>query len=902
MVQLSNQFSVLNATPPSISLIDAFPDVFSGGRKKVDGAAIRLMTAVEDSYNGGDCYVYDGSISDSYGGMTRYEVIDGGNEDGGYVLYGRSMGSSQFVPIRSVTDKYFDSAELYLKVVASGDMSNPVGSYVSIYDLVALKLPEFGSLQNYSPYSSLVYRVAAVTYSIGCLQMRMASIRARDIALNNAEAARIADTYRWLNGVKRTLIRYDSMGTLPTDMSVKHLYRSSISREVLAFMAKRRIVDDNLLAGVIENPSAIVDKYHNYLAELEKIESGKETSGVALVPSLFRAWTQFVGLLRHGDFFSRSGGGDVSAVIAFTAEQLAGYAHEMYEDAVQNAVVAAKKYRASLDAINSTIKDLPAVAISREYVLAEWYAIFDRSGLIGHSVAENCYEDFVAVLEKVDDMAKSYLPFVRDDERYVEFIKFALDEMILFSAQHKFDSDADPNADPDGDLERDEDVCNEVNAILTDKSGNEFVKYFSRLCATGEARVRGLFDFLARDIGEFAAGKNAGIHFVSNGTGGNEKKAMVEITANGGAPQLGFSIYESEPIVGTTYDNEVFMAKFREMEKNGYVDIYDRNCWITAGDGMDMSCSADSYMPNDGQVQWTFDPRIRRREKRDGHIVFVDAQDISGWVDGLDPGRCQYFRGFSKCTMSANGGNEKQYYTYDPKGEKVSSFYPDRVDSAEFSVRIFSNSGYPKDFVDMKRKMAHTLRTATWTYGGKTMNFLPDDCFEGDGLAPWFLDMCSAISGGNSSATFKLAFAPNSNYKNFVVAEISNDGVTHRNGCAGNFGGGKTVTANGSSFVRMVANGVDFWPIPADANGAVNYLLDIRGFDDVADELRLACSHVDLWADALRIYSGSISGESTRLMSDLQRFLNYSQQSDAVATQFMKAMGQGNFGTEQNIR
>ncbi|MDR0340475.1 MAG: hypothetical protein LBH53_02870, partial [Puniceicoccales bacterium] len=293
------QFSL----PPILSLREVFPEIFDE-KSHICNVTLRQLISVQDSYNGSGAYVFDDTLLGDGCSATYERSADLAD----YVLYNRTSGSSAFIPVDSINAKYFDSGELYLKKISSVPSD---GDYVSIYGLVKLDESQIFSRDStgLSPYLQLAFRVAAVTYAIGCIQMRMIVIYMRDIARLNAEAEAVNQAFGTLSKIKQQLCAFDSQ--IYTDDSeraaVDVLNTASISAKIFSFFARRDLLDESLLAGTITDTNAInslCDEYKAYHDALVKADLTDASSPVAaFTPNLFKAWTQFSTLVRHYGLF-----------------------------------------------------------------------------------------------------------------------------------------------------------------------------------------------------------------------------------------------------------------------------------------------------------------------------------------------------------------------------------------------------------------------------------------------------------------------------------------------------------------------------------------------------------------------------------------------------------------------
>ncbi|MDR0679052.1 MAG: hypothetical protein LBF24_02270, partial [Puniceicoccales bacterium] len=354
--------------PPVLSLRDVFPEIFSEN-SHICNRTLRQLIRVQDNYNGPDVYVFDSTLL----GEGCSPVYEQNSSLTDYVLYNRTVGSGDYIPVDSINVKYFDSSELYLRKISSTPSDR---DYVSIYSLIGLDVSQILPKESagLSPYLQLAFRVAAVTYAMSCIQMRMIEVYMRDISRFNAEIASINQAFGTLSKIKQHLCTYDSQQPDNTDdqVSVNILNTASIPTKIFSFFARRNLLDDSLLAGTIIDKDKIASlcndykAYHDALMEADSV--GMSSPVAAFTPNLFKAWTQFSTLVRHYGLFS--GITSPTNIALMTEEQRREEADTMVREGVTRDVLfqeiwgdGATTYNAIIDCWNQFIEDHEAFCL-----------------------------------------------------------------------------------------------------------------------------------------------------------------------------------------------------------------------------------------------------------------------------------------------------------------------------------------------------------------------------------------------------------------------------------------------------------------------------------------------------------------------------------------------------------
>ncbi|MDR2667793.1 MAG: hypothetical protein LBB38_02010, partial [Puniceicoccales bacterium] len=936
--------------PLVLSLGETFKDVFSSSERHIDGDAIRAMIAVSDSFNGDDVYAYDSAIATKDGMRSSHYENDGSN----FVLYSRDVGSLQYVKVCTINDKYFDSSELYLK---STDTSlDESKRYVSIYDLVKLdakKILEKSAPVSYgplSPYSDLAFRVAAVAYSVSCIQLRMAMIRMRDIAVCNAEIEKINSICKWLNALKYELTKFDSQIADSATGGVSNMHAASVSKRVMMFLAERKLLDETSLAGTSSGDAArsIVEHYKTLVESLDDnaVQPSAEKDFIA---ELFMSWSNFSALLHHYGLFT---GNDDAGVVRYPRVSAAHNVKRSADDAK-------KMLRSSLLNYILTQKNIFGRNMDPDYkvcgIIAEWNKFAEKALTVDDDDMGEIYKSYPReiVLRKIGGAFDG----TDDNAKDLFFRTFSGTSAMNFS-------------NTDGSLRA---ALDEINTCLrnvarwSDVDESKFIGCVSKLLTVilryrtpaiveiaqksvsgpkGRMFIDGEIDSIAYNlidsdgptnfedqrmaetIRRYMKGANNGFYY----DGFPDRLDGINISMDpGNAAKIridGYNVGEGSLNIGFTPPG---WHEALPQSMDGLADVcipshYDGAYWREVNDDS-VPCSASAYLGAKRVRQFAFDPRLRANgaNSANGTKTFIGVEGFPETNHG-DSADCMYFDEFHKKHLTINGNSEDQYIIYEsipkdkgkedaaPQYKQVSSHFDSSIAVPDYSVRIFTadyGETSPRSDRDFERMVAKTMCNAKWMQGGEEVGLLPPDCFNGtrDGFSDWFREMLTKIARNEEDENkprFQLCFSKRTPHggKNFMISKIEYGNDTHFN---------VRPTYDLSYDVEHVwvdpltlkgsPDGIlDFWPLPKapenftpgsdftnSLSDAKDYLLDMSDAA-VAAEVRLACPHINCWTDILRIYSDQVSSETSRLTSDMQRFINFCQQELATATNFLKSV------------
>ncbi|MDR2029878.1 MAG: hypothetical protein LBP65_00175 [Puniceicoccales bacterium] len=263
-----------------ISLRQVFPDIFRS-RNAVDYGAILSMIAVEDTL-GGEIYSYDTTIATESIAKSTYE-----NSGGAFTLYIRTSdkdGNVSYVAIDNPDTLVASTTELFLKKTSS----SPV-EFVSIYGLIHIDFKKVSN--NQKIFQDTAIRIAALIYSISCLERRMFMLHIEDLNASVAEQKLMNRVMAQLQQLENDLISLDGQE--------QNESTATILAEILAFFIQRDLVSISAATGVVTQD--VVDNLREILAgRIADATSGKRNIGAI---ASFQDWTQLHALMNHGSFF-----------------------------------------------------------------------------------------------------------------------------------------------------------------------------------------------------------------------------------------------------------------------------------------------------------------------------------------------------------------------------------------------------------------------------------------------------------------------------------------------------------------------------------------------------------------------------------------------------------------------
>ncbi|MDR3117781.1 MAG: hypothetical protein LBT98_04445 [Puniceicoccales bacterium] len=278
-----------------ITLRQVFSNIFLS-RNSIDYNSLLSMIAVNDTLSG-DIYSYDDSIASENTAKDKYV-----NSSGNFTLYNRVVcmagevadgnaemfGNVKYVPIDNPDQLFNSSSELYLKSTSGTGET----AYVSLYNLVHLDLSKIGqSTANVANvFQDTGIRIAAMVYSMACLERRTLMLHIGDMEASVAEQKLMNRVMAQLQQMSNDLIAMDGQESSKSTVT--------ILPEILAFFAQRKLVDDSAAFGSISKST--IDSLTTILQG--RLDANQTQRQISAIDS-FQSWTQLHALMTHGDFF-----------------------------------------------------------------------------------------------------------------------------------------------------------------------------------------------------------------------------------------------------------------------------------------------------------------------------------------------------------------------------------------------------------------------------------------------------------------------------------------------------------------------------------------------------------------------------------------------------------------------